>query len=118
MKNPMQETPRVMQEPSWELSDTQPELEHQGWEEKFDEEFDVFYNDSSWAGKKQVKYYIYVLLENQKREIIEIAEGTKKHKHLDNCNLQEISPEKCGWCLASNLHYNQALQDLITNLTK
>jgi len=54
------------------------ELEHQGWEEKFDEEFDVFYNDSSWAGKKQVKYYIYVLLENQKREIIEIIEKVKK----------------------------------------
>ena len=32
MKNPIQETPKVMQEPSWELSDTQPELEHQGWE--------------------------------------------------------------------------------------
>jgi hypothetical protein len=121
----MQKEEKVMQEPSWELSDTQPELEHQDWEKEFDKEFCqngqevATYSKMSMSGiaiTNEVKSFIRSLLASQKQEVIEIAEGTKKHKHLDNCNLQEISPEKCGWCLASNLHYNQALQDLINKL--
>ena len=146
MKNPMQKEKKVMQEPSWELSDTQPELEHQDWEKEWDNKFFKHQEFGAIENSDEMKPFIRQLLasekekgyqqgikeapesigqydegyeegaKSQKQEVIEIAEGTKKHKHLDNCNLQEISPEKCGWCLASNLHYNRALQDLINKL--
>ena len=94
------------------------ELEHQ---ESWIKDIQQLLKDMSEGPVDAEMYLISLiqsLLASQKQEIIAEVEGTKKHKHLDNCNLQEISPEKCGWCLASNLHYNRALQDFITNLTK
>ena len=75
--NLIQETPKVMQEPSWELSDTQPELEHQGWEKEFDKEFCqngqevATYSKMSMSGiaiTNEVKSFIRSLLASEKEK--------------------------------------------------
>lgn len=56
--------------------------------------------------------------QKEREELRGKIEKMKKTQHMEACEIKQVDPQICGWCLGHNLLYNQAISDILNLLTK